>query len=382
MLGLQFSISTFMLAMVLTIYLQNQKIESASDIYPKSQIVTLQRVGVDAIQSRHETLRNELMNLSNVENVSFASQLPYQQSNSSFTAGPIDGDKDSGFMLNQVFIDPHFLTTYDIPLLTGRDLSLEQAQDTLMDDSSSINVVTNELTITKLGFGSAEDAIGRVFYDYADEREPRAYTVVGVMPDQNFQGFHNRVKPTVFMMRPDAVGFASIRVRGSAMGSALTEIETIWEEVIPDYPIQTEFLEDTFQQIFQIYNAMAVFVGGFASVALALSMVGLFGLAAFMAANRTKEIGIRKVMGANLRQIVQMLVWQFSKPALWALLVAMPLSFFVANEYLEFFAERISTPAGIVAGAGVLAIMFAWAIVAIHAYRIAQANPIKALRYE
>ena len=117
-------------------------------------------------------------------------------------------------------------------------------------------------------------------------------------------------------------------------------------------------------------------------MALMLSLIGLFGLAAFMAERRTKEIGIRKVMGASMVQIVQLLIWQFSKPVMWALVIALPLSYFASSTYLNFFADRLTMPAGIVAIAGLLAVVFSWAIVAIHATKIARANPIKALRYE
>ncbi len=382
MLGMQFSISIFMLAMVLVVYLQNQKIESASNIYPKSQIVTLQRVGVESIQASHETLRNELMALPNIENVSYASQLPYEQSNSSMSTGPVQGDESSAFLMNQVFIDEHFLATYDIPILYGRDFSLEVANDSWIPDVLVSNVIINELATAKLGFATPGEALGQVFYDFPDGREPRVYTVVGVWPDQNFMGFHNKIKPMVFMMRREFLDMASIRVKGTAMGEALSNIESVWKRVIPDYPIQTQFLDETFGQIFQIFGIMTILLGGFAFIALALSLIGLFGLAAFVAEKRTKEIGIRKVMGASMPQIVNLLIFQFSKPALWALLITMPLAYLAARQYLIFFAERISTTAGIVAGAGLLAIALAWAIVAIHAIKIARANPIKALRYE
>jgi putative ABC transport system permease protein len=382
MLGLQFAISTFMLATVLIVYFQNLKIESVSNMYPKSQIVTLQRVGVEDIQARHETLRNELLALPDVEQVSFSSQLPYLQNNSSSGAGPTKGDADSAFLLSEVIVDKHFLATYDIPLLQGRGFSSEVAHDTVVDEVFSANVILNELALVKLGFASPAEAINQVFYDITTKREPRTYTIIGVTPDQNFQGFHNSIKPTVFKMRPSDLRFASIRIKGDALGEALTGIESVWERVIPDYPIQSEFLEDTFGQVFRLYSGMTILLGGFALVALSLSLIGLFGLSAFMAANRTREIGIRKVMGANMLQIVQLLVWQFSIPALWALLIALPFAYFISSKYLEFFAERISMPAGVVAVAGIVAIVFAWAIVAVHAVRIARSDPIKALRYE
>ena len=141
-------------------------------------------------------------------------------------------------------------------------------------------------------------------------------------------------------------------------------------------------MEDTFNMVFQIFSAMGIVVGAFAFVAMTLSFIGLFGLSAFMAERRTKEIGIRKVMGANMKQIVRLLVWQFSTPALWAALVAAPLAYLAAGQYLNFFADRISFEGGIVFAAGVIAIVFAWVIVAVHAIKIARSNPVKALRYE
>jgi len=115
---------------------------------------------------------------------------------------------------------------------------------------------------------------------------------------------------------------------------------------------------------------------------LSLAMVGLFGLAAFMAAQRTKEIGVRKVLGASSGQIARLLVWQFSKPVLWALMIALPAAFFASSTYLNFFAERIQSPIVILLVAGVIAVLLAWGTVAGHAYRIARANPVLALRYE
>ena len=382
MLGLQFAISTFMLAIVLIVYFQNAKIQSAGNIYPKSQIVTLQRVGVASIQARHETLRNELLGVAGVERVTFSSQLPYLQNNSSRNVTPIRGGESAVFPLNEVLVDEHFLAAYDIPLLAGRGFSKALAQDTVVEEVLEANVIVNELALSRLGFGTPSEAINQVYYDGSTDEEPRAYTIVGVTPDQNFQGFHNQIKPTVFKMIPSALEYASIRIEGKTLGAALTEIEDVWERVIPDYPIQSQFLDDTFGQMFGIYHGMTILLGSFAVVALSLSLIGLFGLSAFMAQNRTKEIGVRKVMGANTPQIVKLLVWQFSKPALWALLVALPAAYVMSSAYLDFFAERIAMPAGIVLGAGAVAVLFAWAIVAVHAIKIARANPMKALSHE
>lgn len=279
-------------------------------------------------------------------------------------------------------VDENFLSTYDIPLLKGRNFSSQISGDTMIKEALTVNVIVNELFVAKLGFSSPGDAINRVYYDYPTQREPRTYTIVGVTPNQNFQGFHNKIHPTVFMMRPDAMRFASIRVDGEKMADTLSRIESVWNTLNPDYPIQSEFLDDTYGKVFKIFSATTRILGGFAFIALTLSTIGLFGLSAFIADSRTREIGIRKVMGASMMQIIRLLVWQFSRPVMWALLLALPLAYFASGSYLNIFADRLSMPAGIIVIAGILAVVFAWGIVAIHAVKIARASPIKALRYE
>jgi putative ABC transport system permease protein len=127
---------------------------------------------------------------------------------------------------------------------------------------------------------------------------------------------------------------------------------------------------------------MNLALAGFALIALSLALIGLFGLAAFMAAQRTKEIGVRKVLGASSTQIARLLVWQFSKPVAWALAIALPAAYFGANIYLNFFAERIESPIFILLVSGLAAVLLAWSTVAGHAIRIARSNPVLALRYE
>jgi putative ABC transport system permease protein len=394
MLGLQFTISIFMLAIVLVVYFQNSRIESSSNIYPKSQILTLQRLGVKGIHERLDTLRNELKSIPGVVDVAYSSQVPFQQNNYTTKYGVVAGDESQALVLNRIVVDFEFMRTYDIPLLAGRHFDRDVSGDTLVEtetddsgnklgeDQTSVNVIVNELALTQLGFSTPADAIGKIFYDFPDERQPRVYTIVGVMPDQNFLGLFNKIKPIVFYVRPIYHQNASIRIKGEDMQATVAEIENVWDEVIQDYPIQTQFLDETFGDIFQIIAAMTKVLSGFAAVALTLSMIGLFGLAAFMAARRTKEIGIRKVMGANLGQIVRMLIRQFSKPVMWALVVALPVSYFASNIYLDFFADRLNLTEVIVLGAGILAVAFSWAIVAVHALKIARSNPINALRYE
>ncbi|WP_420429902.1 ABC transporter permease [Kordiimonas sp.] len=381
MVGAQFAISIFMLATVLVMYFQNQKVKDTGRVFPTEQILTLERLDVDDVKGRVEALRAELKRVPGVKEVAFSSQVPFEQSNSSFGVGPTQGDEDNSFPINQVRTDYSFISTYDIPLLAGRDFSKAFALDELQDGAVELNVIVNELAAQKLGFGSPQEALGQSFFDYPDSREPRQYNIVGVMRDQNFLGFHNKVKPFLFYI-DDNRYYASIRIGGAGFDRIIEDVEAAWNRVNPDYPMQSEFLTETFAGVYNIYRSMNQALAGFAFVALALALIGLFGLAAFMAEVRTKEIGIRRVMGASVTQIVRLLIWQFSKPVVWALLVALPLAYIGSGIYLDFFVDRVTAAEVIVVGAGALTVALAWAIVAAHAVRVARSNPIAALRYE
>jgi putative ABC transport system permease protein len=239
------------------------------------------------------------------------------------------------------------------------------------------------MALGQLGIASPQEAINQRFYDSDDETTLREYVIVGVLPTQNILGLFNAEKPWVYFYAPESFRIGSIRIReGSNFMGTVEAVEDAWQRVVPDYPMQGRFLDETFNDVYQVLKYMNMALGGFAFVALTLAMIGLFGLAAFMAAQRTKEIGVRKVLGASSSQIARLLVWQFSKPVMWALVVALPAAYFASKNYLDFFAERITSPVLILVVAGVISVVLAWGTVAGHAFRIARANPVLALRYE
>jgi putative ABC transport system permease protein len=186
----------------------------------------------------------------------------------------------------------------------------------------------------------------------------------------------------MYVYNPDALRIGSIRIVGGSIMDSVESIEDVWDRVIPEYPMQGRFLDDVFNDVYIFLKYMNGALAGFAFVGLSLALIGLFGLAAFMAAQRTKEIGVRKVLGASSTQIARLLVWQFSRPVMWALVVALPAAFFATRQYLNFFEDRIESPIPILLVTGAIAVLLAWATVAAHAFRIAQSNPVMALRYE
>jgi putative ABC transport system permease protein len=382
MIGAQFAISAFMLAIVSIVFMQNEKVKESSYVFPRSEIYTMDRLFVEGIQDRLDTLKHELESLPNVSSVAFSSQVPFEQNNSQRSVSLQPGDEASQVNLYTMDMSPDFLSTYDIPLLAGRTLDKNIAQDVSKEDAETVNVVLNELAVDNLQFGTANDAINQRFYRLDDDGNSTEYIVVGVVPSQNIIGLFNEVKPWMFTYDPESLRIGSIRITGGSIMDTVEQIEDAWDRVVPEYPLQGQFLDAVFDDVYIILKSMNMALAGFAFVALALASVGLFGLAAFMAAQRTKEIGMRKVLGASTSQIARLLVWQFSTPVLWALAVALPAAYFASTTYLNFFAERIESPILVLVVAGALAVTLAWSTVAAHAIRIARSNPILALRYE
>lgn len=385
MIGTQFMLSIFMLAVVMIVFFQNQKVKESSSIFPKDEVITLKRMSKESIHAREDTLRNELLKIADVERVTFASQVPFEQSNNTSSFSRIKGDEDAKVQANNLYMDPDFIKTFDIPLLAGRDFSREVSGDKrASEEVRNANVIINRMLSDKLGYANVNEAIGETFWGMPrdDGQATFQYNIIGVVESQNILGLHNDVKPWVFIDDYSPHFYGAIRIKKGASADVVRQIEDVWKQVMPDYPIDQGFLDGLFNDVYKIYKTMNMVLAGFAGTALMLALIGLFGLAAFMARGRTKEIGIRKVLGATLPQIVKMLLWQFSKPVMWAIIFALPLSYFAADTYLQFFAERIEMEVPIIIAAGILAVGLAWAVIAMHALKVARENPIKALRYE
>lgn len=382
MIGIQFTISVFMLASVLVVYSQNKQVERNSNIFPNSQIYTLDRIGISQIVERHETLKTEILNIEGVEKFSYSSQVPFEGFRSRFTASTILSDISSGLEINQMVADHDFLDAYNIQIIAGRQTSNDAAMDTHIRSRGAVNVMINELAAKRFGFDDAEDAVGRAFYEDEGDRGVTTYTIVGVIEDQNIYGLNNRIVPFVYFARDASYRHASIKLDKSASPETIIAIEQTWDRINPDYPLQARFLDTRFQEKYMLFDISTKSLASFTVFALFLALIGLFGLAAFMAEEKTKEIGIRKVLGATTGQIIKLLIWQFSKPVLWATPLALLFAYYVSNLYLEFFPDRISMPYIILIGAGLIGLLLAWVTVAVHAYNVARTNPINALHYE
>ena len=293
-------------------------------------------------------------------------------------------------------VETGFFETMGMKLLAGRFFSDAQGKDDATTPfpvdldaeralaARGINVVITASALPKLGFRTPQEAIGKQINGTLTVPEVGLIpsTIVGVVTDARFRSLREPIQPTVYVMQK--VGFAQIAVRyaGVSPADVRARVEAVWNQLVPLVPFDADFAEDLVQEQYAQETARGQLFAAFALLTVIIGCLGLFGLAVFTAERRTKEIGIRKVLGARTRDIVRLLVWQFSKPVVIANLIAWPVAWWVMRDWLNGFDTRIAlTPMPFLV-AGLLALLIAIVTVGGHAVRIARSSPIHALRYE
>jgi putative ABC transport system permease protein len=248
---------------------------------------------------------------------------------------------------------------------------------------SPFNVVINGSFAKRMGY-SADEAVGKSFLAAGNGKQRTQMTratIIGVTSDFMFEGDRKLIVPTFYLFLPDS-DYISVKVPAGGVVPALAAIDHIWHGFEPSIAINRHFINDDFEKQFLTDEKQGQIFGLFVGIAIFIACLGLFGLAAFSTERRTKEIGLRKAFGARTKDIVLLLLWQFSIPVLMANLIAWPVAYYYLHRWLEGYAYRISLNPLYFAGAGLAALVIAWATVIVHAARVARANPIHALRYE
>ena len=246
-----------------------------------------------------------------------------------------------------------------------------------------MNVVINEYAARKLGFKVPQEAIGKVVKGemVGEDLGLTNVTIVGVVGDSRFRTVHEPIDPIMFRKVRTGPGWMMVRYNGDPR-VVKAAIEREWKQVTNEVPFNAKFSEDVVAEAYEKEDARAEIFGMFSTLAVIIGCLGLFGLAAFTAERRTKEIGIRKVLGARTRDIVRLLVWQFSRPVLVANIIAWPVAWWLMRDWLNEFDDRITLGPTPFITAALAALTIAIVTVVGHAMKVARANPIHALRYE
>jgi len=285
------------------------------------------------------------------------------------------------YFIRTIDIGFDFPTVYHMHLLAGRALSPNRGQDTNTDTKDTgmddgRNILVDATAARKFGY-SVGDAVGKSIL--IDNKHA---TIVGVLDDPKMNGAQTVSAPLIFFNNSNHIDYFSVRARPGHLHDAVAVVDSTWHRFAPDTAIRRHFLSALFDRLFAADERAGTMFGIFVCIAVFIACLGLFGLAAFTAERRTREIGIRKVFGARTRDIVGLLLWQFSIPVLLANAIAWPVAWYYLHRWLEGYAYRISLNPLYFAGVGLAALVIAWLTVVGHAVRVARSNPVHALRYE
>ena len=373
----QFSISVILIVCTIIVNSQMQYMTSGTELgFNKESTIIVERA--DLLEKKTKAFKNELRSIKGVTDVTSASAMPGQQ-NYFGVSWLAEGEKNP-MTGRGIFTDDQYQRTLDLQLKEGRFFSKDFPTD-------SLAIVLNEKAVIEMGL---KNPVGKRitspddFYNGRDGTRYN-YTVIGVLKNFHFQSLHDVIEPLVFtnLSRFDEVsGFAAVRIKSGNFKSAVDAIAEKWKTFVPARPFHYSFLDKTVEEQYLAEQRTQRIFTFFSSLAIFIACIGLLGLAAYATQQRTKEIGIRKVLGASAGNIVSMLSIHFLKLVLIASLIAFPLAWWAMHTWLQDFAYRISIGWWVFAIAGIAAVIIALGTISFHAIKAAMTNPIKSLRTE
>ncbi|MEO6537472.1 MAG: FtsX-like permease family protein [Ferruginibacter sp.] len=368
----QFAISIILIVCTAIVFNQMRYMQNKALGFNKEHIITMPYVSL--LNDKYDAFRTELLSNANIKNAGRSSRIPTGRLLDAMGAKMISGDTLAPVMADIKFVsaDQDFIPTYGVKVLAGRGFSKDFATDTA-------NFLINEAAAKILGFKSYNDALGKDF-GYGN----RKGKLIGVFNDFHFESMHQKIVPLVLLVPENLNNFnrISVKVSGSNIAAALLFVENTWKKFLPETPYQYTFLDESFEKLYQAEGRQKTILTIFACLAIFIACLGLFGLSAFAITQRIKEIGIRKVLGATVGNIVGLLSKDFLKLVAIAAVIAFPLAWFAMNKWLQDFAYRINISWWVFVAAGIIAAVIAFATVSLQAIKAAAANPVKSLRAE
>ena len=387
----QFAISTGLIICTVVIYAQTLYARSADPGYKRDHILQVDEIGRRQLLDRNETIVEEMKRIPGVVAVG-RTGLGVATGNNS-ESGILPRGATEPISIGNYQVDEGFFDAVGLTMKAGRWFDANRP----MDDSTlvypyepeaekalvarGLHVVINELAAKRLGFKSAQDAVGQTVRGAIFADDPTNITIIGVVGDTRFRSARDQVEPLMFRNVNQGPNWMVIRYSGDPE-TTRAAVERKWKQLAADVPFVAKFSEDIVGELYEAEDKRAQIFAAFALLAVIIGCLGLFGLAAFTAERRTKEIGIRKVLGANTRDIVRLLVWQFSRPVIVANIIAWPIAWWMMRDWLNGFDQRITLGPTPFLIAAFVALAIAVGTVMGHAIKVARANPIHALRYE
>ncbi|MBN7813006.1 ABC transporter permease [Algoriphagus sp. H41] len=367
----QFAISVMLIVAVLVVVRQLDFMQNKDLGFQKEDIVVLPNSG--RISENYLIIKDRLENHPGIQEVSMSSRVPSGRLlDSQGSTAEVNGELTQlNVRIADIHVAHNFLHTYGIPLEAGRDFDFQRASD------STEAFILNEAAIRAVGWASPEEAVGKQFL-YGGRRG----FVTGVMKDFHFESLHQPIVPIVFMISQDRNNQVSIKIDAAQREEVLDYLKGEWAQLRPDYPFEPIFVDEGFNRQYEAEARVKTIFTFFSALAILISILGLLGLVTFATEQRTREIGIRKVMGAETGNILILLGKDFLKLVGIGFLIAIPISWFGMSSWLEDFAYKTGINWTIFLWAGLIAGVIAALTVVSQTLKAAWANPVKSIKNE
>jgi putative ABC transport system permease protein len=367
----QFAISVFLIISTLVVFQQLNFIQNKDLGYKKDQILVID--DVYTVGNKLESFKREVSQLPNVTSASLSSFLPTPSSRSDNSFESTGAEAKTNIQMQYWGIDHDYVKTLDMEIIEGRDFDENFPTD-------SVGIILNETAVGILGLKPSE-AIGKQITTIIDSGERPLFTVIGVVKNFHYSSFKDDIGALCLRLDSDASSLI-VKLNSNDFNKSLSQIEKKWTEVAPGQPFNHYFMDDSFNNTFEVEQKLGRIFMTFTILSLLIACLGLFGLAAYNAQLRTKEIGIRKVMGASVSQITYRLTKDFLKLVAVAIIIALPIGWYTMNRWLEDFTFRIDIPVWIYVLATISAIIISIMTVSYQSIKAALVNPVKSLKTE
>ncbi|HOD54171.1 MAG TPA: ABC transporter permease [Candidatus Cloacimonadota bacterium] len=373
----QFSLSIIMIISTLVVLKQLNYLRSQPLGYQKENVINIEAARDSVYAQNYVAFRNEILKESTVKGVATSNSAPVGEQGKLIFAYEKNG-KTVTVGFNYMVVDPSFLKLMGIPLAQGRNF---ESVDGVHYSGKMIETIPTEFVINEAAAKSAgwSNPINQKFSNAGD---PNLGKVIGVVKDFNYNSLHNTVEPLALLPSNRVERSISIRISAENTPQTLAKLEVIWGKYFPNTPFDYQFIEEKIDQLYASELKLSKIFTYFSIMCILIACQGLLGLATFASQQRTKEIGIRKVMGSNIRSIIILLTKDFSKLVIISNVIALPLAFFLMNYWLKKFPYHIGIPVSSFIIAMTSGFVIAWLTVGVVAYKAASANPVEALHYE
>lgn len=368
----QFTISTVLIIGTIVVYTQLKYMHDQDLGFRKNQMVAINFYGDSAVRVNVEPIRHELAAIPNVEGVTFSSNVPGNSPNNWYLRVANPAGVMQGANLNTYVVDFDYFQRYGIKMAAGRGFSRTYTTD------STKAIVLNEAAARSLGYTDPSKAVGQKFNQWDVDG-----TIIGIAKDFHYRSLQEQIQPLAFkVLNPWFYSVVSVSIAGNHIPQTLAALEAHWKEIAPNRPFEYSFVdedfaklyssEDRFQRVFLYFGMLAIFI----------SCLGLLGLAAYSTIQRTREIGIRKVLGASVSTVVLLLSREFLRLVFIALLIASPLAWYAMHTWLLDFAYRTSIAWWVFPLAAGVAVLITFLTVGFHSVKAAVTSPVKSLKGE